>query len=180
MPILNNNQKYGLISILFHWSMAIIILITFLLGKNLQDNFENYYFILQLHNSFGLLILILAIFRLIWKFLNIKPDAPSNKIIFMKLASLTHIIFYIFFFIIPITGYLLTNLQGDVVNFFGTHLPNILERNSGLKYYVHDAHYYLGNILLLILSLHILGALYHHFILRDNTLRRISFMKLKK
>jgi len=39
MPILNNNQKYGLISILFHWSMAIIILITFLLGKNLQDNF---------------------------------------------------------------------------------------------------------------------------------------------
>jgi len=98
MPILNNNQKYGIISIIFHWGMAIIILITFLLGKNLQDNFENYYFILQLHNSFGLLIFILAIFRLIWKFLNIKPDAPSNKIIFMKLASLTHIIFYIFFF----------------------------------------------------------------------------------
>ena len=180
MNILNNNQKYGIISIIFHWGMAIIILITFLLGKNLQDNFENYYFILKLHNSFGLLIFILAIFRIIWKFLNIKPDASTNKIIFMKLASLTHIIFYIFFFIIPITGFLLTNLQGDMVNFFGTHLPNILERNSELKYYVHDMHYYLGNILLLILSLHILGALYHHFILRDNTLRRISFMKLKK
>ena len=58
MPILNNNQKYGLISIFFHWGMAIIILITFLLGKNLQVNFQNYYFILQLHNSFGLLIFI--------------------------------------------------------------------------------------------------------------------------
>ena len=98
----------------------------------------------------------------------------------MKLATLTHIFFYIIFFTLPITGYLLTNLQGDMVNFFGTHLPNILERNSELKYYIHDTHYYLGNILLLILSLHILGALYHHFILRDNTLRRISFMKLKK
>ncbi|MDB2564564.1 cytochrome b [Alphaproteobacteria bacterium] len=180
MPILNNNQKYGLISILFHWSMAIIILITFLLGKNLQDNFENYYFILQLHNSFGLSIFILAIFRIIWRFISIKPGAPSNKIIFMKIASLTHIVFYILFFIIPITGYFLTNLQGDIVKLFGTHLPSIFERNSEFKYFIHDIHYYLGNILLFMLALHILGALYHHIILKDNTLRRISFMNLKK
>ena len=98
MSILNNNQKYGLISIIFHWGMAIIMLITFLLGKNLQDNFENYYEILALHNSFGILIFILAIFRITWKFINIKPDALPNKIIFMKLASLSHIIFYIIFF----------------------------------------------------------------------------------
>ena len=80
----------------------------------------------------------------------------------------------------PLTGYLLTNLQGDIVSFFGNSLPNVLERNSELKYYIHDIHFYLGNILLLILSLHILGALYHHIILKDNTLRRITLMKLNK
>ena len=80
----------------------------------------------------------------------------------------------------PLTGYLLTNLQGDMVSFFGTSLPNILERNSELKYYIHDIHFYLGNILLLILGLHILGALYHHIILKDNTLRRITLTKLNK
>ena len=117
MPILNNNQKYGLISILFHWSMAIIILITFLLGKNLQDNFENYYFILQLHNSFGLSIFILAIFRIIWRFINIKPDAPSNKIIFMKKFTLINKAFYIFFFIIPIKVFFLTNFQENILSF---------------------------------------------------------------
>ena len=69
MSILNDNQKYGLISIIFHWAMAVIVLITFLLGKNLQDNFENYYAILALHNSFGILIFILAIFRITWKFI---------------------------------------------------------------------------------------------------------------
>ena len=88
--------------------------------------------------------------------------------------------YYILFFIIPITGYLLTNLQGDAASFFGTSLPNILDKNSELKYYIHNIHYYLGNILLLILSLHVLGAFYHHLILKDNTLRRISFMNLKK
>ena len=180
MSILNNNQKYGLISIIFHWGMAIIMLITFLLGKNLQDNFENYYEILALHNSFGILIFILAIFRITWKFINIKPDALPNKIIFMKLASLSHIVFYIIFFVMPLTGYLLTNLQGDIVSFFGTSLPSILETNSELKYYIHDIHFYLGNILLLILGLHILGALYHHIILKDNTLRRITLMNLNK
>ena len=41
MSILNNNHKYGLISIIFHWGMAVIMLITFLLGKNPQDNFES-------------------------------------------------------------------------------------------------------------------------------------------
>jgi cytochrome b561 len=98
----------------------------------------------------------------------------------MKIASLTHIVFYILFFIIPITGYFLTNLQGDIVKLFGTHLPSIFERNSEFKYFIHDIHYYLGNILLFMLALHILGALYHHIILKDNTLRRISFMNLKK
>ena len=101
------------------------MLITFLLGKNLQDNFENYYEILAFHNSFGILIFILAIFRITWRFINIKPDALPNKIIFEISIFISYN--FISFFVMPLTGYLLTNLQGDMVSFFGTSLPNILK-----------------------------------------------------
>ena len=97
----------------------------------------------------------------------------------MKLATLTHIFFYIIFFTLPITGYILTNLQGDIVLFYGYSLPELLEQNRGLKNYVHTIHDYVGNILLILFSLHVLGALYHHIVKKDNTLRRITFFKMK-
>ena len=76
----------------------------------------------------------------------------------------------------PITGYMLTNLQGDAVNFFSTQLPELLERNRDMKRIVHSMHDTLGNVLLAMLSLHIIGALYHHYWLKDNTLRRMNFL----
>ena len=80
----------------------------------------------------------------------------------------------------PLTGYLLTNLQGDAVNFFGTQLPELLERNSDIKRIVHSMHDILGNTILAMLTLHIIGALYHHYWLKDNTLRRMNFFNKVK
>ena len=179
LNILNSDQRYGLISIIFHWLMALIIIATFILGLNLKHNFQYYYEVLALHNSLGITIFLLAILRVTWRFFNIKPTQLPNKVIFMKLATLTHIFFYIIFFTLPITGYILTNLQGDIVLFYGYSLPELLEQNRGLKNYVHTIHDYVGNILLILFSLHVLGALYHHLIKRDNTLRRITFLKMK-
>ena len=179
MNILNSEERYGLISIIFHWLMALIIIATFILGLNLKHNFQYYYEVLALHNSLGITIFLLAIFRVAWRFFNIKPNQLPNKVILMKLATLTHIFFYIIFFTLPITGYILTNLQGDIVLFYGYGLPEVLEQNRGLKNYVHTIHDYVGNVLLILFSLHVLGALYHHLIKKDNTLRRITFFKMK-
>ena len=79
MGILNTTQSYGFISILFHWLMAIILLATFLLGLNLEDNFQNYDAVLMLHNSLGILIFLLAIFRICWRWINIRPEPLVSK-----------------------------------------------------------------------------------------------------
>ena len=175
MPVLNKNYTYGFVSILFHWLMAIILIVTFVLGLNLEHNFQYYYEVLMLHNSLGILIFLLAIIRVCWKWVNIKPDQLPSKRIFMKLATLIHVFFYILFFLIPITGYLLTNLQGDTVSFFGNFFPDILSKNIDLKYYIHIIHEALGKIILIMFILHVVGALYHHYYLKDNTLKRIMF-----
>jgi len=179
MKILNSENQYGLFSIAFHWAMALIILATFILGKNLEHNYQYYDDVLKFHNSFGILIFILAIFRISWRWMNIKPGATDSKKILMKIATLVHIFFYIIFFILPITGYLLTNLQGDTVSFFNYHLPDILEKNREIKRLFSEVHETIGNVLIIILILHVLGALFHHYILKDNTLKRIiSLIKI--
>lgn len=175
MGILNSKYSYGFISILFHWIMALILLATFLLGLNLEHNFQYYYEVLMIHNSLGILIFLLAIFRVCWKWLNIKPEPLSSRKILIKLASSIHILFYFLFFLIPITGYLLTNLQGDTVSFFGTSLPEILNRNIEVKHYARNIHEALGKIMMVMILMHVIGALYHHFWLKDNTLKRILF-----
>src|SRR6056300_2022226 len=175
MPILNNNHTYGLVSIFFHWLMALILIVNFILGLNLEYNFQYYYEVLMLHNSLGILIFLLAIFRVCWRWINIRPEPLSSKKILIKLATFIHILFYVIFFVMPLSGYLLTNLQGDIVNFFGTHLPEILERNRDIKRVVHSIHDLLGNVILAMLALHVVGALYHHYWLKDNTLKRIYF-----
>ena len=152
MNILNSDQRYGLISIIFHWLMALIIIATFILGLNLKHNFQYYYEVLALHNSLGITIFLLAILRVAWRFFNIKPTQLPNKVILMKLATLTHIFFFIIFFTLLITGYILTHLQGDIDLFYGYGLPEVLEQNRGLKNYVHTIHDYVGNILLILFS----------------------------
>ena len=82
MKLANSADNYGLISKLFHWIMAALIIATYILGKNLENNFEYYYEILMIHNTLGLSILVLAIFRLSWKFINIRPKPIlKNKIL---------------------------------------------------------------------------------------------------
>ncbi len=160
--------------------MALILLATFLLGLNLEDNFQNYDKVLMLHNSLGILIFLLAVLRICWRWLNILPNPLATKKILIKLATFIHILFYIIFFVMPLSGYLLTNLQGDVVSFFGIQLPELLERNRDIKRIVHSMHDLLGNIILAMLTLHIIGALYHHYLLKDSTLRRMNFFNKVK
>ena len=71
MRLANTADEYGLISKLFHWSMALLMIAVYFLGKNLENNYQYYYEILIIHNTLGLLILLLAIFRLSWKWINI-------------------------------------------------------------------------------------------------------------
>ena len=80
MRLANTADEYGLISKLFHWSMALLMIAVYFLGKNLENNYQYYYEILIIHNTLGLLILLLAIFRLSWKWINIRPSRKiANK-----------------------------------------------------------------------------------------------------
>ena len=179
MKINNTNKSYGLISIAFHWIMALLFLVTFILGKRLENSFMEYDLFLMLHNSCGILIFILAILRLIWRLLNPTPNKISSERILKYLSNTVFIFFYILMFAIPITGYLMMNFNNELVSFFSQPVFMIFNENKILFREFKDLHELLGDILLVLLFLHVSAALFHHFILKDETLKRIVIFKKK-
>ena len=102
MKLVNSADDYGLISKLFHWVMAALMIATYVLGISLENNYEYYYEILMFHNTLGLLILFLAIFRLSWKFINIRPKPILKNKILIYVAKTNYFLFYSIFFLIQI------------------------------------------------------------------------------
>ncbi len=177
MQLTNNAQAWGIISRLFHWITAVLIIWAFYLGWTMTElevspeMFARYNF----HKSLGLTVLALAILRLVWRLANNNPLLPEGMTGIEKtLAHITHWGLYAIILIMPFSGWLLTSAGGVPVNYFGLgSVPLLMDKNDGLAEIFERVHETLSNLLIVLFVLHVLGALKHHFINKDDTLRRM-------
>ncbi|BCA95467.1 cytochrome b [Legionella antarctica] len=175
MRIKNSITRFGIVAILLHWVVAILIIGLVAEGLYMVDlpiNLQK----LKLygwHKEYGLLVLFLAIFRIIWRLSNQMPELELPML--EKLAARSmHWAFYIFMFAMPITGWLITSSAGLPASFFGLFtLPNVIAANEDNLFLFEWVHEWLGYALIAAISLHTAAALKHHFINKDNILRRM-------
>ncbi|AMP89703.1 cytochrome b [Legionella pneumophila] len=175
MQIRNTSTKFGLVMIFFHWIMAVLII--GLLGVGLYmvrlpfslEKLKLYGW----HKEYGFLVLFLAFFRLIWRLTNQLPELAIPLLEKITARSM-HWAFYFFMFAMPISGWLITSAAGLPASFFGLFvLPNLVssdESNRILFQWIHEC---LGYALITAIFLHTAAALKHHFINRDDILRRM-------
>lgn len=175
MHLKNGENRFGLVAILLHWVMAILIIGLLALGLymvRLPINHEK----LRLygwHKEYGLLVLWLVIIRFIWRITNITPNL-SLPWFEMLAARLVHWAFYGFMLAMPISGWLVTSAAGLPASFFGLFtLPNLVAPNEALRHDFEFIHHWLGYALMATIFLHASAALKHHFINKDNILRRM-------
>ncbi|MCB1532772.1 MAG: YceI family protein [Alphaproteobacteria bacterium] len=178
MGLKNTDQSYGLMSKSLHWTMALIILgmlsIGFFMGSMEFSPLKLQIF--GLHKSFGMLILMLAGFRILWKGLSFSPrDLPSHRSWERALAKLVHILLYVAMIGMPLSGWLMSS-AGDFPNiFFGLfEVPALTGKDETLFKLMRTVHGTMALGLIVIIGLHVVGALKHHFIDRDETLQRMS------
>lgn len=175
MKIMNTENRFGFVAIILHWLMAILIIGLLALGLYmvaLPISFEK----LKLygwHKEYGLLALALLICRFFWRITNILPELSLP--FWERLAARTvHWTFYIFMLAMPITGWLITSAAGLPVSFFGLFvLPNLIAPNPELMAFFQSLHQWLGYGLIVLIILHASAALKHHFINKDDILRRM-------
>ena len=188
-----SSNRYGTVAILFHWTIAILILTNIVLGWNF-DNLEGptKLAVVNVHKSIGMSVLILSVLRLLWRLVNKPPPiSPWLKPWEKMLATTVHWLFYFFMIAMPLTGWAMSSASPKIrvnpVTFFGLFDFPAFPYFSTLPHdQMHQAHELLeqahtGYILYLgyaLIVLHIAGALKHQFFDRDGELgRMIPFLR---
>lgn len=178
--LLNSDRRYGAIAIALHWLMALLLISLVALGLymvSLPDaGFDTWKISLILfHKQLGMLALILAAPRLLWRLGNAMPRLVETLPEWQKmLARLVHLSFYGLMLALPVTGWLMSSASGIPVSVLGLFtLPDLIPHNDLLFQTYIEVHAVLGFALIACMLAHIGAALRHHFRLRDATLKKM-------
>ncbi|MFO1258724.1 MAG: cytochrome b [Gammaproteobacteria bacterium] len=178
MSLTNTTQKFGVITRLLHWSIFGIFVLQFFLVYRREyfpeDAPEKLQYIL-LHKSLGVVVLVLALFMIFWRHLGKRPAFVANMSRFeKKLAGSVHVLLYILMLAMPLTGIAMSMYSGYGVSVFGQfNLPMLVQKNKEIASIFYEMHVWISYAVIGIVGLHILGALIHHFIRKDETLKRM-------
>ena len=88
-------------------------------------------------------------------------------------AKLIKLALYVLMIGMPLLGWLLVSASGKLIPFFGLELPALVAKNKDLADLVKEIHETGGTIGYFLIGLHAAAALFHHYFVRDNTLRRM-------
>ncbi len=173
----NNNEIYGVIAKSFHWLIGLFIILMLIMGfyMGTLDMSPNTLILYNLHKATGVAIFFLVLFRLMWRLSNITPKLPDiMPNIQKKIAHIGHFLLYVLMVLMPLSGYFLSVAAGFKVSFFGLFtLPSLIEPSKPLRNIFGELHEVFAISLIVIISLHVIAALVHHFYYKDNILKRM-------
>jgi len=177
MALRNTTQRWGAVAQLLHWLIVVLIVLQYTLAS-LADDLPlgaKKLALLARHKSVGITILMLAIVRLAWRWVNPTPELPQTlKPYERRLARFTHFMLYALLFALPLTGWTMSSARGFPVSWFGIfQLPDPVPRSRPLYEALLTTHHTLTWVLGAVVILHVAGALKHHFVLRDDVLHRM-------
>ncbi len=183
MQLKNSEDRYGVVTQLLHWAIVVLIIVQYVLAERAEDLPLGSAKIATLaqHKSFGMTILFLALMRLVWRWMNPVPKIPSSMPRWQRLgAHVSHIGLYALLLAAPILGWMMSSARNFPVSWFGLFtFPNLVGPNRPLYDFLHEAHEVAAKLIFVLALLHAGAALKHHFIDKDNVLRRMLPLKLK-
>jgi cytochrome b561 len=176
VAIRNTTETYGAIAKLLHW--AIVLLLVGMVAAGLtfteMERGDARTQIALLHKSIGLLVLLLMTARLLWKLVNPTPAATAGTPGWQKTAAaLTHWALYAAVYFQLLAGILVSGQRP--IAFFGLfEFGPLLAENEQQHELFEELHETGWVIIAVLTGVHVLAALYHHFVKKDDVLRRMT------
>lgn len=178
----DTKTKLSRTTILLHWSVALTMMIMLPMGIYMAEN--EVYSLYDLHKSIGVIIFLFILARVIWRIRTGWPEPVNQyKRIEQLLSKIVHYVLLIGSVIIPLSGIIMSVAGGHGVELFGLELfaanpdPNnpyeVIALNETLAEIGSIFHGLVSDLLIVALLLHIAGAVKHHLMDKDGTLRRI-------
>lgn len=174
--------RYTRTAITLHWLIFALIACGFTLAVYMVDlplsPQKLRYF--GWHKWIGVTVFMLAVARLAWRLTHGAPALPAEIPAWQRSAAhATHVLLYALIVIIPVTGWLYSSAAGVPTVYLGIlQLPDLVVKNKALAEQLKWAHITLNYTLLALVIAHVAAALHHHFVVRDDVLRRtLPFVK---
>jgi len=159
-----------------HWLVALMILGLGIVGlymTTMQASIDKLK-VYALHKSFGITVLTLVALRLVWRLARkAPPPVPMPRWQDLS-ARAVHALLYVLMFAIPLSGWLYNSASNFPLRWFGLfHVPAIWGADPGVKAWAREVHETGFWILATLVLLHAAAAFKHHYIDKDETLRRM-------
>ncbi|WP_341523361.1 cytochrome b [Pseudomonas sp. G.S.17] len=163
----------------FHWAMAILIVLAYALILS-RTQFERgsqlRTFVVQTHFWVGIVVLVMAFFRIAERRRHTPPGImPPLEGFLRTAATLSHYLLYAFLFVQPVLGLLTVLIEKGSLPIPLTQLliPSPFPVSEDLAESLEDIHKLLGTIFYYVIGLHVIAAIWHHFVRKDNTVKRM-------
>ena len=174
----NSENSYGTLFIGIHWLMLLLFIGLYACinlhelypkGSDPREALKNWHFMLGL--SVFLLIWLRIAVRLTSPTPSIQPETQNGQLVLA--AKLMHLALYALMIVMPLLGWFLLSTEGKPIPFFGLELPALIGKDKALASQIKEVHEFIGTIGYYLIGLHGGVALYHYYILHDNTLTRM-------
>lgn len=174
----DSEPGYGLVSRTLHWFVAFLIIALLPLGWYMirLDYYDPWSRdALEIHKGLGMVVLLLASIMIFWQTAGRRTRLTvSRKQWEARAAKTTQNLLYALMLVVPVTGYIISTSAGAGVSVFGLfEIPAVLPKSVPLRDAAISVHYYFAYAGVGLIVLHVAGALKHHFIDRDDTLRQM-------
>lgn len=177
MGLTNTKYRYGNLSIALHWLMFLLLVGVYAcieLRELFPKGSDPRNALKAWHFTLGLTVFALVWLRLALRLFQITPAIDPPVPGWQNIVSKTvHFTLYALMIGMPVAGWLILSGEGKPIPFYGIELPALMTENKALAESIEEVHETAGKIGYFLIGLHTVAALYHHYLVRDNTLRRI-------
>lgn len=167
-------SRYSGIAMSLHWLTVLLVLGAFILGPGGGE--EHVYAAArdtqrELHETLGIIILLLTLLRMAWRWQDTQPSAPPVPPWMTLAARVVQITLYVLLFLLPMTAIAGAWLEGHPLTLMlGIKIGPLIGQNHALGLSIASLHTWLGDLIIWLAGLHALAGIYHHVMRKDTVL----------
>ncbi|MBS0342678.1 MAG: cytochrome b, partial [Proteobacteria bacterium] len=176
-PRAGPGQHWSVLAKWLHWVVALLIAVQLVVGwmaatwRLSPTKLELFVW----HKSTGLLVLLLVVVRLAWRLTHTAPALPADMPRWeRRAAAASHFLLYAAMLALPLSGWVVNSASGVPFSIYWlVPLPAIAPVDRHVTDVASAVHLVLGILLIALVAIHVVAALRHHFIKRDDVLVRM-------
>lgn len=171
--------QYSTRMVIVHWLTLALLIAAWFLGDTLAEATDESKATLAgyiIHIAVGAAILLLSVTRLFFRNKDGTPP-PMGQTLMDKVAKGIHQALYTVLFVLPVSG-VVTVITSDTGKALLAGDANLLPKEHGYRHvFAHEVHEQLVTVLIVLVAVHLLGAIKHHFIMKDGLMDRMSLRR---